>query len=158
MKKIFQQDDCAPDSMDAFEEMLGEVTGYTWKAFQELATKKKNEMGYELFLDEWVVSWSCDDPFYVLGKVEDCELGQPSSTGEKWYFTFGQGHYTPEGYPLKDVVVEIEGSYGEARQLLVEVVGDMFAFQYESKEAAGVERFGLNVVSLEKLREAFDWE
>lgn len=66
--KIMQQDDCAPDSMDVFVEKLGEHTGYTWQAFQELGTAIPNEMGVEIYLDEWVVSWSCDDPFYILWK------------------------------------------------------------------------------------------
>jgi len=75
---------------------------------------------------------------------------------EKWYFTFGQGHYTPSGLWLGQKVVEIEGSYEEARRKLVEVVGDKWAFQYESKEAAGVHVWLYAVTKLEWLKEL--WE
>lgn len=156
MKKIFQQDECAPDSMDVFKEKLAEFTGYTWEAFQQLATEKKLEMGYELHLDEWIVSWYCDDPFYKLVKRECYGEGLPSTTGEKWYFTFGYGHTTPGGYPLRDVVVEVEGDYGEARAKLVAVVGDKFAFQYGSFDE--LRRFYReeNIATLENLKRA--WE
>lgn len=72
------------------------------------------------------------------------------------FFTFGFGHYSPSGIALRNTVVAIPGTYGEARNKMVEVVGDKFAFQYNSAEDAGVERFNLSVISLEELKQL--WE
>ena len=56
---------------------------------------------------------------------------------QNWIFTFGfnQKH---EGY-----YCIIFGSYENARDRMVEKFGDKWAFQYPSKEAAGVKEFNL---------------
>lgn len=58
-------------------------------------------------------------------------------------FTFGFG------CSLANCFVAIEAeSAGAAREKMFEVYGPRWAFQYESREAAGVERFGLREVPL----------
>ena len=57
-----------------------------------------------------------------------------------WYFTFGGAHAFPNGF------VKIHGTYGEARDQMVQWFGDKWAFQYPSAEEAGVERFNLKEV------------
>lgn len=53
-------------------------------------------------------------------------------------FTFGFGHAHPNGY------VEIEADTPmEARLKMVERFENKWAFQYDSKEKAGVDRFNL---------------
>lgn len=66
-----------------------------------------------------------------------------------YIFTFGSNHVTADGMSLGGCYVEIEGTYGEARQKLVEARGPKWAFQYNTKEEAGVDRFNLMKVSLE---------
>jgi len=60
----------------------------------------------------------------------------------KYYFTFGQAHYTTDGYPMmNNWVTVIANDYGEARELFIEKFTslymenpDKFAFQYEEKD------------------------
>lgn len=66
-----------------------------------------------------------------------------------YIFTFGSNHATEDGMSLGNYYVEIEGTYGEARQKLVEARGSKWAFQYDTKEEAGVSRFNLMKVSLD---------
>ena len=61
---------------------------------------------------------------------------------QDWYFTFGYGH-DPEGRPGAVSYAVFHGTYGEARAKMVERFGTKWAFQYESAEAAGVERWNL---------------
>ena len=71
---------------------------------------------------------------------------------KKWFFSFGQGHVSPSGYPLRNVVAEIEAeSYMDAREKMFSFAGGKWAFQYDSKEEAGVYRFNLKVMTLEEL-------
>lgn len=55
----------------------------------------------------------------------------------EWIFTFGSDHKHPGGY------VKIYGEYAGAREEMFRLYGNKWAFQYESMEAAGVERFKL---------------
>jgi hypothetical protein len=57
-----------------------------------------------------------------------------------WFFTFGTGHLYPNGY------VVFHGTYASAREQMFEIFGPRWAFQYNSAEAAGVERFNLKLV------------
>jgi len=75
---------------------------------------------------------------------------------KKWFFSFGQGHVSPSGYPLHNVVAEIEaGSYMDAREKMFSFAGEKWAFQYGSKEEAGVDRFNLRVLTLEELEQVW---
>lgn len=44
-------------------------------------------------------------------------------------------------------------SYNEARELMVKAFGTSWAFQYESREEAGVDRFGLREIPFPMLEE-----
>lgn len=66
-----------------------------------------------------------------------------------YIFTFGTNHVTADGMSLGNFYVEIDGTYGEARQKLVEARGPKWAFQYNNKDEAGVDRFNLMKVSLD---------
>lgn len=70
---------------------------------------------------------------------------------ENWYFTFGSNHYDADGRSLGNAVCVVEGTFGEAREKMVEARGDVWAFQYKTAEQAGVERFGLRFRALEDI-------
>lgn len=57
-----------------------------------------------------------------------------------WFFTFGCGQAHPNGY------VKIRGTFGGARDAMFERFGAKRSMQYESAEAAGVERWNLTEV------------
>jgi len=61
-----------------------------------------------------------------------------------WIFTFGFGHVATGDVPLRNRFVRIRGTYEEARTEMLRRFGRTWAFQYESEEAAGVERFNLS--------------
>lgn len=54
-----------------------------------------------------------------------------------YYFTFTQRS------ELKNHYVAIKDTYVNARNRMVNIFGSAWAFQYDSKEAAGVDRFNL---------------
>lgn len=54
-----------------------------------------------------------------------------------WYFTFGHGHMPGIGYYTK-----FYGTYASAREQM-NAKYEKWAFQYESAEEAGVNRFNL---------------
>lgn len=60
---------------------------------------------------------------------------------KKWYFTFGFGQPHENCYH----VIEAENS-NEARNKMFERFGKKWSFQYDSAEAAGVERFNLREI------------
>lgn len=62
-----------------------------------------------------------------------------------WWFTFGFGHvpYNQNYY------VKFYGTFVTARDQMVSVFGNKWAFQYPSAEKAGVDRFHLKEVQLE---------
>ena len=71
----------------------------------------------------------------------------------KYYFTFGTNHFTEGGTNLSNFYVVIEAeSYYEAREKMFDVRGDKWAFQYESAEEAGVERFYLMEMKLSQVQ------
>lgn len=59
---------------------------------------------------------------------------------QDWYFTFGSAHRHPDGY------VVIHGTVASARAEMHRRYGPKWAGQYESAEAAGVDKFGLSRV------------
>src|SRR6185503_14397474 len=57
----------------------------------------------------------------------------------EWIFTFGYGHTDPRtGESLADCYCRISGSFTQARELMVEMFGVKWAFQYGSEADAGV--------------------
>ena len=59
----------------------------------------------------------------------------------KFYFTFGFG----QGHDSCYTIIEAEDS-NKAREEMNRKWGNRWGFQYESKEAAGVERFNLREI------------
>lgn len=58
-----------------------------------------------------------------------------------YYFTFGYG------YRLRNCYTTVEAAdFNEARKIMAHHHGNRWAFQYDSAEAAGVDRFGLQHV------------
>ncbi len=57
---------------------------------------------------------------------------------EKWWFTFGVDH------PVRSkCYVVLEGCWSDARACMIRFYGNKWSHQYESAEAAGVERYSL---------------
>jgi len=57
-----------------------------------------------------------------------------------WIFTFGFSHKYPNSYII------IYGTEKSSRDKMMQMFGREWAFQYETKEQAGVEKFNLNEV------------
>jgi hypothetical protein len=68
------------------------------------------------------------------------KVGMDTEEKRHWYFTFGGCHFHHNGY------VKIYGTYGDAREQMVEWFGTHWAFQYKSAEEAGVDEFNLRQV------------
>lgn len=66
--------------------------------------------------------------------------GASAEVEKDWFFTFGSSHAHPNGY------VVFHGTHASAREQMFDVFGSVWAFQYDSAEAAGVERFNLKLV------------
>ena len=63
---------------------------------------------------------------------------------ENWYFTFGCGHYHNDVL-MADKYVKIEGSYGDARNIMVSLYGLKWAFQYsEEVFMPQIQKYGLH--------------
>lgn len=59
-------------------------------------------------------------------------------------FTFGVGQAHASGF----VELPFEVDASEARELMVEMFGRHWSFEYDSREAAGVEKYGLREVEV----------
>lgn len=57
-----------------------------------------------------------------------------------YYFTFGCGQAHPNGY------VKIRGTFNSARDVMFDRFGPKWSMQYDSAQAAGVERWNLKEV------------
>ncbi len=64
-----------------------------------------------------------------------------------WIFTFGFDHELA-GESLARRFVRIRGTHEEARAEMLRRFGRKWAFQYESAEAAGADRYNLTEISL----------
>ena len=60
--------------------------------------------------------------------------------------TFGSNHFGEISGSLGNSYMKIEGDWAQVRSRIVDLANDAFAFQYESEEEAGVDRFGLTLV------------
>lgn len=60
--------------------------------------------------------------------------------------TFGSNHFGEISGSLGDSYMKIEGDWAQVRSRIVDLANDAFAFQYESEDEAGVDRFGLTLV------------
>lgn len=67
-----------------------------------------------------------------------------------WYFTFGSNHLDKNGNSLGDKYVIIRGTWGEAREKMVNIRGAKWAFQYnETDFIPQIKKYGLHRISLE---------
>ena len=67
-------------------------------------------------------------------------------TKEYGIITFGSNHFGEISGSLGHSYMKIEGDWAQVRSRIVDLANDAFAFQYESEEEAGVDRFGLTLV------------
>ena len=67
-------------------------------------------------------------------------------TKEYGIITFGANHFGEISGSLSGSYMKIEGDWAQVRSRIVDLANDAFAFQYESEEEAGVDRFGLRLV------------
>ena len=65
---------------------------------------------------------------------------------EHGIITFGSNHFGEISGSLGECYMKIEGDWAQVRSRIVDLANDAFAFQYESEEEAGVDRFGLRLV------------
>jgi hypothetical protein len=71
---------------------------------------------------------------------------------QDWYFTFGSNHVHPDtGQRLMNAYVKVFGTEASARLVIGACFGNAWAFQYDSAEAAGVEKYNLFEVELPKV-------
>tara|TARA_R110002051_G_scaffold102560_1_gene174034 strand:- start:476 stop:709 length:234 start_codon:yes stop_codon:yes gene_type:complete len=68
LTKLFQQDDCASDSLDYFESKLYEEVGVSLSSFKDQGEFTCGLNFMDWVLDGYVLSISTDDPFYILSK------------------------------------------------------------------------------------------
>jgi hypothetical protein len=66
-----------------------------------------------------------------------------------WFFTFGSNHTHPTtGQTLTNAYVRINGTFASARVAMVAAFDNRWAFQYESADEAGVEKYKLTEVEV----------
>lgn len=66
---------------------------------------------------------------------------------KEFIFTFGQAHTDPKGYSLAHKYIAVRGDdWWDARQKVLKKYGNHWAFQYRTRSAAGVDRYGLEEV------------
>lgn len=70
-KQLFQQDDCAPDSLEYFLKSFQKTTEMTMGEFVKKAELKteNDSMTMQWWYSKWVLEYSGDDPFYILYEV-----------------------------------------------------------------------------------------
>lgn len=66
-------------------------------------------------------------------------------------FTFGSNHIGELSGNLGHSYMKVEGNFSEARAKVFEFTGGVFSFQYDSEEEAGVFKFGLREVPLQRV-------
>lgn len=71
-KKLTQQDDCAPDSLECFDKRFEQIVGCTRKEFQTKATRKDVDEGYNTYwtFENYILEIHADDPYYKLSIEE----------------------------------------------------------------------------------------
>jgi len=70
---------------------------------------------------------------------------------QDWIFTFGSNHFGEVDGCLFRKYMVVRGTHDSSRHKLFEYTNGRFAMQYPSKEAAGVEKYNMNEVQLQKV-------
>lgn len=73
-------------------------------------------------------------------------ITQKMSDKEYGIITFCFNHFGEISGSLGGSYMKIEGDWAQVRSRIVDLANDAFAFQYESEEEAGVDRFGVRLV------------
>lgn len=72
------------------------------------------------------------------------DVSQPT---QDWIFTFGFGHAHPQtGESLANCFIRIRGTRADARREMDRRFGQKWAFDYESEERAGVQKYNLREI------------
>lgn len=67
MKLLYQQDDCAPDSLERFHKAFSAITGYSFLDwYNNIATRLEND--YNIIYSDGIYQIECsaDDPYWKL--------------------------------------------------------------------------------------------
>lgn len=96
---------------------------------------------------EKVICQACHCEMTLHGRFWQCDVGDGSPDHGgcgyveeqpiDWYFTFGCGQFWANHYII------IHGTYDSARNQMHHWFGEKWSMQYDSADAAGVERFNL---------------
>ena len=73
-KYLLIEDECAPDAREFFEKEFKEKVGVSLQEFREKAVREKNkDDGYSVvyIYVGFKLSYSADDPYYHLSKIEE---------------------------------------------------------------------------------------
>lgn len=74
MKILFQEDDCAPDALEYFEEKMQSLLHLSIKEFQNIAQAKSYDTGTDWSYEDKILRWCQEDPFYALFELEENDL------------------------------------------------------------------------------------
>jgi hypothetical protein len=70
VRELIQQDNCAPDAFESFEEEFVKITGMTVENFKSVATKKFKDDECCWYFAGFALYHSSDFPFYTLALAE----------------------------------------------------------------------------------------
>lgn len=78
MKKIVEQDDCAPDSMETFKEQMKNKIGISFEEFQKNGLIVSNDYDYEIQYCGYSLRCSADDQFWKLYDLRPTVIKTPN--------------------------------------------------------------------------------
>ena len=81
--KLFQQDDCDPDSLEHFESKLYEEVGVSLQGFKDQAEFTCGLNFMDWVLDGYVLTITADDPFYKLSREGLLRIKNPQVVTEE---------------------------------------------------------------------------
>lgn len=87
--------------------------------------------------------------------IPNISVPEHDESAREWIFTFGARHRghsgqstTGRGFRLDDRFVAITGTWQSSRERMFEIFGAAWSMQYEDREAAGVNEYGLTELVL----------
>lgn len=69
----------------------------------------------------------------------------------EWIFTFGSNHIGEIDGCLYGKYMVVKGTFNSAREIINQYAGNAFAFQYASRDDAGVKKYNMQEVQLQKV-------
>ena len=77
MKLVLMEDDKAPDAREVFTKRFDEITGGDFKKLITMGATQQTDMclNWDITTDdkEFLLTWCCDEPFYVLYEEKGAE-------------------------------------------------------------------------------------